>query len=51
MAVFELESGRQLWTWPPPPHFGGVRGVALSPDGGHLLTANGDGTVYVICLP
>jgi WD40 repeat protein len=52
VAVFELESGRQLWTWTPPAHFSGsVRGVALSPDGGHLLTANGDGTAYVIRLP
>jgi WD40 repeat protein len=51
VGVFELESGRQLWTWTPPEHFGGVRGVALSPDGGHLLTANGDGTVYIIQLP
>jgi WD40 repeat protein len=50
-AVFEVASARQLWTWTPPPHFGGVHGVALSPDGGHLLTANGDGTVYVIALP
>jgi WD40 repeat protein len=48
---FELESSRQLWTWTPPPPFGGVRGVALSPDGGHLLTANGDGTVYIIRMP
>jgi hypothetical protein len=52
-AAFEMESGRQLWTWTPPPSFGagGVRGVALSPDGGHLVTANGDGTVYVVRLP
>lgn len=51
VTVFELETGKQLWTWTPPAHFYGVRGVALSPDGGHLLTANGDGTVYVIRLP
>jgi WD40 repeat protein len=51
VAAFDLGSARQLWTWTPPPHFGGVRGVALSPDGGHLLTANGDGTVYVVGLP
>jgi WD40 repeat protein len=50
-AAFDLESGRQLWAWTPPPPFGGVRGVALSPDGGHLLSANGDGTVYVVRLP
>jgi WD40 repeat protein len=50
-AVFDLESGRELWTWKPPDHFGGVRGVALSLDGGHLLTANGDGTAYVIRIP
>jgi WD40 repeat protein len=51
VAVFELASARQLWSWTPPPHFGGVRAVALSPDGGHLLTANGDGTVYIVALP
>jgi WD40 repeat protein len=51
VAAFELESGRELWTWTPPPHFYGVGGVALSPDGGHLLTANGDGTVYIVRLP
>ena len=41
----------KVWEWTPPPHFGGVHGVALSPDGRDLLTANGDGTVYVIRLP
>ena len=51
VAAFELATGKQLWTWTPPAHFYGVRGVALSADGGHLLTANGDGTVYVIRLP
>jgi WD40 repeat protein len=51
VAVFELETGEQRWTWTPPAHFYGVRGVALSADGGHLLTANGDGTVYIIRLP
>ena len=50
-AVFEVDGGRPVWEWTPPPHFGGVRGVALSPDGRDLLTANGDGTVYVIRLP
>ena len=29
----------------------GVTSVALSADGGHLLTANGDGTAYVVRLP
>jgi len=51
VAGFELASGRELWTWTPPAHFGGVRAVALSHDGGHLLSANGDGTVYIIRLP
>ncbi len=51
VAVFELKTGRQRWAWAPPPHFYAVRGVALSPDGAHLLTANGDGTVYVVRLP
>ena len=51
VAAFELTTGKQLWAWTPPAHFYGVRGVALSADGGHLLTANGDGTVYVVRLP
>jgi WD40 repeat protein len=51
VVVRSMESGGQRWAWTPPAHFYGVRGVALSPDGGHLLTANGDGTAYVIRLP
>jgi WD40 repeat protein len=50
-AVYEVESGRLLWEWAPPPPFGGIGGLALSPDGRHLVTANGDGTVYVIRVP
>jgi hypothetical protein len=49
--VHELETAKLLWEWTPPPHFGAVRGVALSPDGSHLLTANDDGTVYIIRVP
>jgi WD40 repeat protein len=48
VSVFDLDARAQVWQWIPPAHFGGVRDVALSPDGEHLLTANGDGTVYVI---
>jgi WD40 repeat protein len=51
VAVFDLASAKQLWTWTPPAPFGGVAGVALSADGGHLMTANGDGTVYIVRLP
>jgi WD40 repeat protein len=51
VAAFDVKSGQQLWTWTPPPHFGGVRSTALSADGGHLMTANGDGTVYIVALP
>lgn len=53
-VVFDLKSERPeipAWGWTPPAHFGGVRAVALSADGRYLLTANGDGTVYVIQLP
>ncbi len=49
--VFEVETGRSLWSWTPPKHFGTVNGLALSSDGGHLATANGDGTVYIVQLP
>ncbi len=51
VVVTSVETGKPIWEWTPPPHFGGVGGVALSPDGRDLLTANGDGTVYVIRLP
>jgi WD40 repeat protein len=51
VTVFDIASGKSLWTWTPPGHFYGVRGVALSAGGEHLLTANGDGTAYVIRLP
>jgi WD40 repeat protein len=51
VIVLDLVTGKSLWSWTPPEHFRGVRGVALSADGGHLLTANGDGTAYVIQLP
>ncbi len=50
-AVFDVNKPEPIWEWTPPPSFGGVRGAALSPDGRDLLTANGDGTVYVIRLP
>jgi WD40 repeat protein len=51
VVVWDVKPEKPVWDWAPPPHFGGVRAVALSSDGRHLLTANGDGTVYVIQLP
>jgi WD40 repeat protein len=51
VSVYDCQSGSSVWSWTPPAHFYGVREAALSGDGGHLLTANGDGTVYVIQLP
>jgi WD40 repeat protein len=51
VVVQELSSARVIWEWTAPEHFGQVRAVALSPDGGHLLAGNDDGTVYVIRLP
>jgi hypothetical protein len=51
VAVHNLGPPKTVWEWAPPPHFGGVGGVALSPNGKHLLTANGDGTAYIIRLP
>ncbi len=51
-TVWDRTGGdKPLWGWAPPSHFGGVRAVALAPDGRYLFTANGDGTVYVIQLP
>jgi WD40 repeat protein len=51
VSVQDLSSARVVWEWTAPQHFGLVRAVALSPDGGHLLAGNDDGTVYVIRLP
>jgi WD40 repeat protein len=51
VAVYDLPRAKLVWSWTPPPHFGGIAGVALAPDASHLLTANGDGTAYVIRLP
>jgi WD40 repeat protein len=50
-VVLDMETGKTIWEWRVPIHFGGVNAVDLSPDGRHLITANGDGTVYVIRLP
>jgi WD40 repeat protein len=50
IGVFEMKPPRPIWEWTPPSHFV-VVAVSLSADGGYLLTANGDGTVYVIRLP
>jgi WD40 repeat protein len=51
VVVLELGSGKERWSWAAPAALYGVQGVALSADGGWLLTANGDGTAYVIRLP
>jgi len=51
VSVYDLASAQRLWTWVTPAPFGYVSGVALSPDGSHLITGNDDGTVYVIRMP
>ncbi len=51
VVVLDTTTGKSIWEWRVPPHFGGVHALDLSPDGRHLVTANGDGTVYVIRLP
>ncbi len=51
VVVLEVTTGQTLWEWRVPVQIGGVNAVDLSPDGRHLLTANGDGTIYVIRLP
>ncbi len=45
--VWETDSGKVLGEWQMP---GAVHGVAFLPDGRHLLTANGNGTAYVLRL-
>jgi WD40 repeat protein len=51
VVVHDLSPPRLVWEWAPPAPFGGVAAASLSADGGHLMTANGDGTVYVVRLP
>jgi len=48
VALIDLESGRDDTRWQYP---GFVTDLAFSPDGRHLLTANANGTVYVLRLP
>lgn len=50
LKVFDLPSGKVVWEWVPDAPFL-VLDTKLSPDGRHLFTANGNGTVYVIRLP
>ena len=42
--------GRRARTIGPAPFGGPVRSVVLTPDGRYLVTANGNGTVYVLRL-
>jgi WD40 repeat protein len=50
-VVLDMTTGQSIWEWHVPIHFGRVNALDLSPDGRHLITANEDGTVYVIRLP
>ncbi len=48
VRVWDIKTGKQVREWElrmP------VRGFAFTPDGKHLLTANADGTAYVLDLP
>jgi WD40 repeat protein len=47
VVVWETDSGKVLGEWQMP---GAVHGVAFLPDGRHLLTANGNGTAFVLRL-
>jgi WD40 repeat protein len=51
VRVWEAKTGRQLHLIRlglPAPY---INGVAFSPDGRHLTTANSNGTAYVLRLP
>ncbi|MCC6417489.1 MAG: serine/threonine protein kinase [Gemmataceae bacterium] len=47
IMVWDVATGQPLQEWQLP---GAVHGIAFAPDGRHLLTANGNGTAYVIRL-
>ena len=42
--------GNLLKTFQLAPPGGGIHQVAFTPDGRHLITANGNGTIYVLRL-
>jgi len=44
--VLSLESGKQKFQF----HLGPINGLAFTPDSRHLVTANGNGTAYIIRL-
>lgn len=47
LIVWDAATGRKLREWKLP---GPVRWAAFAPDGRHLITVNGNGTVYVLRL-
>jgi WD40 repeat protein/tRNA A-37 threonylcarbamoyl transferase component Bud32 len=48
VRFWDTATGRPLRTWTIGPAQGRVRGLAVTPDGRHLLTLNGNGTVYLL---
>ena len=48
VTVWDTTTMQKRWEWRAP---GRVLAVALSPDGEHLATANGNGTLYLLRLP
>lgn len=50
LTVWDMKSGAEVWKWDVPAPFR-VESVVLSPDGRYLITANANGTLYIIRLP